>query len=97
MLEKVQLGCPLLPHLSLSVNSLGSMLVNLPLTLLVLSHFASKSCSYLLLTKRLRASFFCLPLPWLLSLFALGISPMLALKTVHSLPLIFCPEQPNPL
>lgn len=92
MLEKVQIGCPLHPHLSLSVISLGFMLVNLPLTLLVLSHFGSKSCSYLLLTKRLRASFFCLS--WLLSLFVLDISQMLAVKTVHGLPLIFCPEEP---
>lgn len=41
MLEKVQIGFPLLPHLFLSVISLGFMLVNLPLTLLVLSHFDS--------------------------------------------------------
>lgn len=94
MLEKVQIGCPLHPHLSLSVMSLGFMLVYLPLTHLVLSQLGSKSCSYLLLTERLRASFFCLLLPWLLSLFGLGISQMLAVKTVHSLPLIFCPEQP---
>lgn len=93
MLEKVQIGCPLHPHLYLSIIPLGFMLVNLPLTRLVLSHFSSKSCSYLLLTKRLRVSFFCLFLPWLLSLFALGISQMLAVKTVHSLSLICCPEQ----
>lgn len=36
MLGKVQIGCPLHPHLSLSVISLGFMLVNLPLTHLVL-------------------------------------------------------------
>lgn len=76
-LEKVQIGCPLHRHLSLSIISLGFMLVNLPLTCLVLAQLGSKSCSYLLLTKRLRASFFCLLLPWLLSLFGLGISQML--------------------
>lgn len=69
------------------------MLVNLPLTCLVLSHLGFKSCSYLLLTQRLRTSFFCLLLPWLLSLFALGINQMLAVKRVHSLLLTFCPEQ----
>lgn len=61
MLEKVQIGCPLHPHLSLSVMSLGFMLVYLPLTHLVLSQLGSKSCSYLLLTET--QSFLFLPSP----------------------------------